>query len=569
MRTSAPRSSSHLLLLLTLIYAASWCAGYELLDLHLKCDYHDKQCAGNSTVPSSGCRCDVDCAQFGDCCYDAPELDTRPPDFNWTCHRISTKRKAIFIFIINTCPADYGDESIKSKCTAPSSSDDPFLSVPISSEVPGRVYKNIYCAVCNRDADGAQPWTAWSAGNGSQQIRFEAPANRNSSLRECTNFEIQTCPSDDDRVADEDREKCRLYLAPAENHAKHQWGHVKNEFCARCNNISASELKCSTSPDRQSSQPTPGSYPYSIVLDINIKKGGSMVGSQSHCLPGYLFDPWKSSCRLITTCHSSGCDDALINRTQLACPRVTIERAHYDLFPNGTVLVHSRRRPKLLTKAEYILNATSAQLSVCAIYSAPFAVSSFNAFDGHLTQVGLAISIVSLAVKMLLFFFRREPSRTASILVLHLSACVLIAQSLFLMGVGQTDFAWLCKSIAILMHYFFLASFFWMNVLSYDVYTTFASLSPPKVKAARTRLLMYSIYGWSAPGVIIAGALLANQGGLDESSASRTGAEDFGSHNRFAPDYGLNGYCWISSRRALLVFFAAPLAMLLVINAGE
>ncbi|ELT93530.1 hypothetical protein CAPTEDRAFT_104916 [Capitella teleta] len=132
---------------------------------------------------------------------------------------------------------------------------------------------------------------------------------------------------------------------------------------------------------------------------------------------------------------------------------------------------------------------------------------------------------------------------------MSLIASLFVAQCLFLFGTPRTELPDVCLTLGALMHYFFLAAFLWVNVLAIDICRTFAS-SGHQSDASCVRFSLYSFYAWTLPALIVAGSVA-----LDV----------FEVHALYRPHYG-EGLCWITSRRALLVLFALPMAILLFVN---
>ena len=132
-----------------------------------------------------------------------------------------------------------------------------------------------------------------------------------------------------------------------------------------------------------------------------------------------------------------------------------------------------------------------------------------------------------------------------------LSAALFCAQLFFLSGSSASDQFVACVILAVLTHYFFLASFGWMNVMAYDIWKTFARSSrPTSADNHAKKFLRYSLYGWGAAFLIIFVAIVVNYT-VNESI--------------FRPGYG-EKICWIRYRPALIVFFAAPVALVVVAN---
>jgi hypothetical protein len=68
---------------------------------------------------------------------------------------------------------------------------------------------------------------------------------------------------------------------------------------------------------------------------------------------------------------------------------------------------------------------------------------------------------------------------------------------------------WLCTAVAASLHYFFLASHCWMNVMSYDVYRTFAG-NTCILTRGRTKSKFfprYALYAWGVPLVVVGACL--------------------------------------------------------------
>ena len=114
------------------------------------------------------------------------------------------------------------------------------------------------------------------------------------------------------------------------------------------------------------------------------------------------------------------------------------------------------------------------------------------------------------------------------------------------------------------MHYSWLAAFMWMNVMSFDIYRTFHHMSAAGAASSSHscspgRFAKYSLYSWTLPALLV--------------SASLT-FDIFGDqHNQYRPMYagnyrenGQQQVCWFNSRHGLLVFFAAPVGLLLTVN---
>lgn len=577
----------------------------QRLGVHLVCETH--LCSANSedyiddndlnnnvgdnfdpetgeTTETKQCSCDPSCIKYGDCCLDSESskktLNSKNhgigkidgPWRHWQCTTLRLFSQSIHILTISGCsrfwPRKPGD-AVQEKCEGTGNAD-PFLSVPIYSPRTRHNYRNLYCAVCNYDATNAQTWETFtmcvkndSLGRCSKSfVYFEKP--KGVDLHECYPTDYDYCPrTSSNNIGTEDMIKCGLYYAPV----KLADGFTaKNEWCAACNNVSIVGSVCPETRPHYERPPvtiSPGRhFSLPVILDIDFTAGGLIVGTQQRCPPNHVYDPWKRACRVVT------CDsDAQLKGDQCVptadyhsgttsafqvCPKISFNPEEYTIFPNGTAYIASR--DKKIEPGHYRIDVASLKLSICA-HSHVILVGKFSKIHDILSNVGMAISIISLLVKIILFFCLSGPRRTANIVILFLCISLLLAQSLFLFGINLTSNPLCCQIIGILIHYLFLATFFWMNVLSYDIFCTFSmERLVPQVKISSTRqIISYSFYGWFTPFIVILISTIVDQ---------------YAKSSIFAPNYG-HKMCWVSNRLALLVFFAAPVAVLLITNSGK
>lgn len=70
----------------------------------------------------------------------------------------------------------------------------------------------------------------------------------------------------------------------------------------------------------------------------------------------------------------------------------------------------------------------------------------------------------------------------------NLCVCLLVAEILFLAGIGQTDQALLCGIVAGLLHFFFLCAFAWMflegtNLIKFFKYSSVKKYLPNPINS--------------------------------------------------------------------------------------
>ena len=141
--------------------------------------------------------------------------------------------------------------------------------------------------------------------------------------------------------------------------------------------------------------------------------------------------------------------------------------------------------------------------------------------------------------------------------IISLVVALWLAQALFLASNHLIHLPLACLIVSAVMHYAFLAAFFWMNVMAIDICHTFNSRNignPAHQEGGGCRFACYSLYAWLMPALIVGGSVAVD---LLEEELSMLAA--------YRPHYG-DGLCWITRRTALLYLFALPLAALLLLN---
>ena len=116
-----------------------------------------------------------------------------------------------------------------------------------------------------------------------------------------------------------------------------------------------------------------------------------------------------------------------------------------------------------------------------------------------------------------------------------------------------------CIGIAVSSYYFFLSAFWWTSVLAWDVWRTIR-MATIQLRSSSGRqwgrFVLYSIYAWFVPALLVAATLVIEYVDVDATPWIPS---------EFHPEFGRN-VCWFGQRKAILVFFAAPLLCILSVN---
>nr|XP_018906508.1 PREDICTED: probable G-protein coupled receptor Mth-like 1 isoform X2 [Bemisia tabaci] len=113
----------------------------------------------------------------------------------------------------------------------------------------------------------------------------------------------------------------------------------------------------------------------------------------------------------------------------------------------------------------------------------------------------------------------------------------------------------LCIGIAIAMHFLFLAAFFWLNTMCFNIWWTFRDLRPTSLDIGQEtcRLRFYELYAWGGP-LLIAGV-----------AAVMDRIPEVTHTTLIKPRFG-EARCWFYGDAEILAYFYAPIGILLVLN---
>uniref|UniRef100_A0A0R3S2V2 Adhesion G protein-coupled receptor L3 n=1 Tax=Elaeophora elaphi TaxID=1147741 RepID=A0A0R3S2V2_9BILA len=156
-----------------------------------------------------------------------------------------------------------------------------------------------------------------------------------------------------------------------------------------------------------------------------------------------------------------------------------------------------------------------------------------------ITYAGCTISIICLLLS--LFAFHCFGTNGGDRMFIHKNLCfsLLVAETVFLAGIWQTQNSLCCGIIAGLLHYFFLAAFSWMLLEGFELYFMLVEVFQSK-DSKRSYSLLFG-YGFPLSVVIVSMWF-----------------------DRFS--YGTERYCWLRSDNYFILAFVGPVAIILLCN---
>ncbi|XP_012064501.1 PREDICTED: probable G-protein coupled receptor Mth-like 1 [Atta cephalotes] len=112
-----------------------------------------------------------------------------------------------------------------------------------------------------------------------------------------------------------------------------------------------------------------------------------------------------------------------------------------------------------------------------------------------------------------------------------------------------------CKAFAIMAHFFFLAAFFWLNTMCFNIWWTFRDLRPVSLEKGQEtlRLRVYACYAWGGPFLVAGLAAL-----LDHLPPQPQ-------YTFLRPRFG-EKQCWFYGDMEILAYFFGPIGVLLAVN---
>ncbi|XP_071959388.1 uncharacterized protein [Antedon mediterranea] len=155
-----------------------------------------------------------------------------------------------------------------------------------------------------------------------------------------------------------------------------------------------------------------------------------------------------------------------------------------------------------------------------------------------ITLIGVSISIICLVLTLLSYIVLKLLHQKNIAIHANLALSLLFAHLIYITGIDATGNKTVCKIIAILLHYFFLASFAWMMIEGAYLYvkSSHAHRKP-------LTLLHYALIGWVSPLFIVGITAAARYNG-----------------------YGTPEACWLGLEDGVTWAFVAPVLVVGIIN---
>ncbi len=178
----------------------------------------------------------------------------------------------------------------------------------------------------------------------------------------------------------------------------------------------------------------------------------------------------------------------------------------------------------------------------------------------ELTYIGCSLSVIGSALVLLTYGLFKSLRTLPSLILMNLSAAIL-ANNLFVLIGGPVTQAFpsiqLCATVAICLHFFFLAQFMWMSIMSFQMakgfYQARKLIMVSSSEQKSSTMVVYFLIGWGIPLLIVAISIIVN----------------FSTQNLVlygVLDDGTLGSCWINHLESAIISFIIPLIVSMIIN---
>ncbi|XP_031355944.1 G-protein coupled receptor Mth2-like isoform X7 [Photinus pyralis] len=175
----------------------------------------------------------------------------------------------------------------------------------------------------------------------------------------------------------------------------------------------------------------------------------------------------------------------------------------------------------------------------------------------RITQAGMIISMPFLLLTFLVYAVLPDRNLHGKCLMCYVITLFGAYAFLVFIQLYPNDLAGAnCKTLGILCFFFFTVSFFWMNVMSIDIWWAFSGLrgfSGSRKEAERKRFILYCGYAWGV-------SLL-----LTTIVIGFTVSENVEKNVWYNPGMG-DGQCWFRDGVPTLLYFYVPMATIIVVN---
>ena len=433
---------------------------------------------------------------------------------NETCYALKNeviRAKYTGYAVWNKCPQSWRDGSVRQKCQDEDQSD-LLRNLPVFDKDSFVTYKNVFCARCN----GVVNTTYWKLQFDCHTWFNVSDVNLGDSMvllhQKCSvdkkpeqdqlNFLKRCIPRFQDchNISQEKNESycqtdCLRYTFPVCSSSEKK--RFRNPQCALCNGFTPNDLEseCQSGSGGDSPPLTiffdfSSTSKYSVVVADKKGEVVKTTTTELSCALDEVYDPYAGGCKKIVSAgtqtagheRQNQTDENGGNRTGLPpnCTLIAFNKTDYVQLSNGTVYLKPYK--KIYINTAYKIE--DDRLLLCVNFSRHFSRSGKESGKHNITRtpaslqllssVGCIVSMASLVLLLITYILFAELRNLPGKIIINLALSLLLYQSVFFSAVKNGDQD-TCLAVAVLLHFFVLSSFTWMNVMAYDVHRSFTA----------------------------------------------------------------------------------------------
>ncbi|XP_049956981.1 G-protein coupled receptor Mth2-like isoform X1 [Schistocerca serialis cubense] len=238
--------------------------------------------------------------------------------------------------------------------------------------------------------------------------------------------------------------------------------------------------------------------------------------------------------------------------TACPCNRYEVDDA-FEMLDNGTLTFESFMVPA----SDYCLDETvGGNLTLYLCF--PETECPLEEKDAlFFYPAGTVLSLPFLAATFVVYaLFEELRNRVGTALMCYVAA-LFVAYALLAavqISLGYVSIAF-CLTAAFIIYFSFLASFFWLNVMCFDIFWTFSgfrSLRGTAREREHKKFIIYSIYSWGCPLILLSVTLVMQFHNDIPDGLLR-------------PQFGVKK-CWFPDDITILAYFYGPVGVLVLCN---
>ena len=404
----------------------------------------------------------------------------------------------------NSCPKNWKERIVLQKCQDEDEGD--FLrNLPVFDEDSHVTYKNVFCARCN----GALNTTYWkivfdckewfnvtifnlTSDLGLLQRRCsidKRPKNNQLYFMKRCIPRFQDCHNtSQEKNNNYCQAECLRYAFPV-CFGGPEILRFRNPQCALCNGVNTSVMESICGRVSGILPPLTilfdftSTSKYSVVIRDNVEFAVQKIQQLWSCSFNEVYDPYAGRCtNIIPVVPQTDPDHNGTEKWNPNCITViAFNESDYERLSNGSIYL--KLHDKIYNNNTFTIDGK--RLFLCANFSRNFTatekgpgkwreVIKTRASLELLTSIGCIVSLVSLCLLLITYILFAELRNLPGKIIINLAISMLLYQSVYFSAI-QNDDPDTCLAVAVVLHFFILASFAWMNVMAYDVHRTFTS----------------------------------------------------------------------------------------------